>query len=59
MANKGLQVVGGRGYVRGHQAERLVRDARAGDLMALTAQQCQEAVGRSLLHLDGERMNAT
>lgn len=49
VANKGLQVVGGRGYVRGHRAERLVRDARAGDLMALTAQQCREAVGSSLL----------
>ncbi len=52
VANKGLQVVGGRGYVRGHQAERLVRDARAGDLMALTAQQCRESVGRRVLRLD-------
>ncbi|MDQ6798056.1 MAG: acyl-CoA/acyl-ACP dehydrogenase [Actinomycetota bacterium] len=52
VANKGLQVVGGRGYVRGHQAERLVRDARAGDLMALTAQQCRESVGRRVLSLD-------
>jgi len=52
VANKGLQVVGGRGYVRGHQAERLVRDARAGDLMALTAQQCRESVGRRVLGLD-------
>jgi len=52
VANKALQVVGGRGYVRGHQAERLVRDARAGDLMALTAQQCREAVGRRVLRLD-------
>ncbi|MFN2607859.1 MAG: acyl-CoA dehydrogenase family protein, partial [Acidimicrobiales bacterium] len=52
VANKGLQVVGGRGYVRGHRAERLVRDARAGDLMALTAQQCREAVGRGVLGLD-------
>ncbi|MCA1656188.1 MAG: acyl-CoA/acyl-ACP dehydrogenase [Actinobacteria bacterium] len=52
VANRGLQIVGGRGYVRGHQAERLVRDARAGDLMALTAQQCREAVGRGLLGLD-------
>jgi len=52
VANKALQVVGGRGYVRGHMAERLVRDARAGDLMALTAQQCREAVGRRVLRLD-------
>jgi len=52
VANKGLQIVGGRGYVRGHQAERLVRDARAGDLMALTAQQCRESIGRRVLGLD-------
>jgi len=52
VANKALQVVGGRGYVRGHMAERLVRDARAGDLMAYTAQQCREAVGRRVLRLD-------
>ncbi len=52
VANKALQVVGGRGYVRGHTAERLVRDARAGDLMALTAQQCREVVGRRVLRLD-------
>ncbi|MGI8778405.1 MAG: acyl-CoA dehydrogenase family protein [Acidimicrobiales bacterium] len=52
VANKGLQIVGGRGYVRGHRAERLVRDARAGDLMALTAQQCRESVGRRVLRLD-------
>ncbi len=52
VANKGLQIVGGRGYVRGHMAERLVRDARAGDLMALTAQQAREAVGRRILGLD-------
>lgn len=52
VANKALQVVGGRGYVRGHMAERLVRDARAGDLMALTAQQCRESVGRRVLRLD-------
>jgi len=52
VANKALQVVGGRGYIRGHMAERLVRDARAGDLMAPTAQQCREAVGRRVLRLD-------
>lgn len=52
VANNALQVVGGRGYLRGHQAERLVRDARAGDLMALTAQQCREVLGRHVLGLD-------
>lgn len=52
VANQGLQVVGGCGYVRGHQAERLVRDARAGDLMAPTAQQAREGLARHLLGLD-------
>jgi isovaleryl-CoA dehydrogenase len=52
VANKGLQVVGGRGYLRGHKAERLVRDARAGDLMAPTAQQAREGLARALLALD-------
>jgi alkylation response protein AidB-like acyl-CoA dehydrogenase len=52
VANKGLQVVGGRGYLRGQQAERLVRDARAGDLMAPTAQQARDGLARALLTID-------
>jgi alkylation response protein AidB-like acyl-CoA dehydrogenase len=52
VANKALQVVGGRGYVRGHQAERLVRDARAGDLMAPTGQQAREGIAQSLLAVE-------
>jgi len=52
VANKALQVVGGRGYLRGQQAERLVRDARAGDLMAPTAQQAREGLAHALLAVD-------
>ena len=52
MANKALQVVGGRGHLRGQQAERLVRDARAGDLMAPTAQQAREGLAQALLAVD-------
>lgn len=57
VANKALQIVGGRGYLRGQQAERLVRDARAGDLMAPTAQQAREGLAQFLLTVpeeDGE-----
>ena len=52
VANKALQVVGGRGYLRGHPAERLVRDARAGDLMAPTGQQAREGIAKSLLDVE-------
>jgi alkylation response protein AidB-like acyl-CoA dehydrogenase len=52
VANKALQVVGGRGYLKGHAAERLVRDARAGALMAFTAEQSKDLLGKVLLGLD-------
>ena len=52
VANQALQVVGGRGYLKGHAAERLVRDARAGALMALTAEQSKDLLGKVLLGLD-------
>jgi alkylation response protein AidB-like acyl-CoA dehydrogenase len=49
--NKALQVVGGRNYLKGHAAERLVRDARAGALMAFTAEQNKDLLGKVLLGL--------
>jgi alkylation response protein AidB-like acyl-CoA dehydrogenase len=52
VANKALQVVGGRGYLKGHAAERLVRDARAGALMAFTVEQSKGLLGKVLLGLD-------
>jgi alkylation response protein AidB-like acyl-CoA dehydrogenase len=52
VANTALQVVGGRGYLKGHAAERLVRDARAGALMAFTTEQSKDMLGKVLLGLD-------
>jgi alkylation response protein AidB-like acyl-CoA dehydrogenase len=51
VANKALQVVGGRGYLKGHAAERFVRDARAGALMAFTVEQSKDLLGKVLLGL--------
>jgi alkylation response protein AidB-like acyl-CoA dehydrogenase len=49
---KHSNVVGGRGYLKGHAAERLVRDARAGALMAFTAEQSKDLLGKVLLGLE-------
>jgi acyl-CoA dehydrogenase len=52
VANKALQVIGGRGYVKGHPIERLVRDARAGSLMAFTTEQARDMIGKALVGMD-------
>jgi alkylation response protein AidB-like acyl-CoA dehydrogenase len=52
VANKAMQIVGGRGYLKGHPVERYLRDARAGALMATTAEQSRDLVGKLLLGID-------
>jgi len=52
VANKALQLIGGRGYVKGHPIERLVRDARAGSLMAFTTEQARDMIGRAMVGMN-------
>ena len=47
-----MQVVGGRGFVRGHPVERYVRDARAGALMALSVEQSLDLIGKLALGVE-------
>jgi alkylation response protein AidB-like acyl-CoA dehydrogenase len=49
VANQALQLVGGRGYLHSHVAQRLLRDARAGSLMAHTSEQNLDLIGSALL----------
>jgi alkylation response protein AidB-like acyl-CoA dehydrogenase len=52
VANTALQIVGGRGYLKGHATERLVHDAHTGALMAFTTEQSKDLLGKVLLGLD-------
>jgi len=54
VANKAMQVVGGRGYIRGHPVERHLRDSRAISLMAATTEQIRDSLGKVLLAPDPE-----
>ena len=49
VANKAFQVCGGTAYKRGHPVERLVRDARAGSVMAPSDDSLKLIVGRQIL----------
>jgi alkylation response protein AidB-like acyl-CoA dehydrogenase len=49
---KAMQVIGGRGYLKGHPIERLVRDAHAGSLMAFTPEQARDMLGKALVGMD-------
>ena len=52
VSRKALKIIGGRGYRRGHPAERLMRDAQAGSLMAFTPEQARDMLGRTLVGMD-------
>ena len=52
VTQKAMQVVGGRGFVRGHPVERYVRDARAGALMALSVEQSLDLIGKLALGVE-------
>ena len=52
VTSSALQIIGGRGYLKGHPIERLVRDAHAGSLMAFTPQQARDMLGKALVGMD-------
>ncbi|HEX5726808.1 MAG TPA: acyl-CoA dehydrogenase family protein [Longimicrobiaceae bacterium] len=52
VAHKALQVCGGTAYKRGHPAERIYRDARAGSVMAPSDDTLKLIVGRQILGID-------
>ena len=52
VTSKAMRIIGGRGYIKGHPIERLVRDAHAGSLMAFTPEQARDMLGKTLVGMD-------